>query len=232
MNLLSKKIFILIIIFCFTCSNAQKNKISIAYNKTFPEKTQTSSTLNGFEFEFERKISKSFSISGNIEFDRLNTFPNFTNGGLTSQNTELQNYIFKNVKEAGLLWQKVNQQIYTANLNYYILNKEKNKIYATIGGGLNIQDALEYGISDTKINIYQDGHTELIQFKDYYQPRTATTFVMQAGFGYDYDFKNNWVAGANLRLQMPLARDKYYFKHGGFGFDETLRLGFKIGKRF
>lgn len=228
---LLKIIFIVLINISYTIY-AQENKLSVAYVITKTEKGQTNSKLHGIEFEYERKLSNSFSVSINAEYDRLNTFPNFTNGGLINPNPELENYIYKNVRVASSLFQKVNQQIYTFNGNYYPLNRDKHKIYLTLGTGLNIQDALEYFITYAKININQDGSTVLVEYKSDYQPRTSKTVIMQTGLGYDYEIKNNWGVGANVRFQLPLARDRYYFKHGGFGFDETLRVGVKVGKRF
>lgn len=214
----------------------ENNKFSLGYVISKPEKSQGDFLLNGLEFEYSRFLNKSLSLSANIEFDRHNNFPKFVNGGMNTglnPNPELLKYIYTNVRSAGGLWTKVNQSIYSINLNYFPINKKHHNLYITGGFGINIQDALEYGIESARIKYYENGTTELVNYTDFYSQRSSNTIICQTGVGYDYLFLNsNWFIGTNLRLQFPIKRDDFFFKHGGFGFDETLRLGIKIGKKF
>ena len=221
----------------FSKFNSQQNhKLSLGYILSKPEKTQGDFLLNGLEFEYSRFLNKSLSISANIEFDRHNNFPKFTNGGINTglnPNPDLVKYIYDNVRSAGGLWTKVNQSIYAINLNYFPINKKHHNLYITGGLGINVQDALEYGIENVKVQYHENGTTEVVSYDDFYSHRSSNTVISQTGIGYDYLFLNsNWFIGTNLRLQFPIKRDDYFFKHGGFGFDETLRLGIKIGKKF
>lgn len=220
----------------FSKSYSQENhKLSLGYIISKPERSQGDFLLNGLEFEYSRFLNKSLSVSANIEFDRQNNFPKFTNGGINTglnPNPDLVKYIFANVRSAGGLWSKVNQSIYAINLNYFPINNNHHNLYITGGFGVNVQDALEYGIENAKIKYYENGTTELVSYTDFYSQRSSNTIIGQTGIGYDYIFLDNWFIGSNLRFQFPIKRDNYYFKHGGFGFDETLRLGIKIGKRF
>lgn len=233
----SKLCIVAIATMLFSNSYSQENnKLSFGYILSKPERSQGDFLLNGLEFEYNRSLNKSLSISTSIEFDRHNNFPKFTNGGINTglnPNPDLVKYIYANVRSAGALWAKVNQNIYAINLNYFPINDNHHNLYITGGFGINVQDALEYGIENAKIKYYENGTTELVSYTDFYSQRSSNTFICQTGIGYDYILLNsNWFIGTNLRLQFPIKRDEYFFKHGGFGFDETLRLGIKIGKRF
>lgn len=214
-------------VFCtVSYAQQQKNKLSLGYGIT-----KGDYWLHGLEFEYSRKLNKSFSVSANIGVDRYNGFPKFANGGINSgsnANPQLANYIKNNNPMLGELWARVNQNIYSIHLNYHPINNQRNNLYLIGGIGLNIQDALAYGIE----NITSNGTSGVASYTDYYSQRGAATIVGRAGIGYDYNMKGNWFVGSNLRVQLPIARDAYYFKHGGVGFDETLRLGVKVGKSF
>jgi hypothetical protein len=210
----------------------KKNKLSLSMTTS---KNVDYGRLNGLEFEYLKNFNKHFAGSTNIEFGRANSFPKFTNGGTTSDvstNSETISYIYENVRTTGFLWGKINQQIYSVNGYYLPLNNEKNSIYISNGIGLNIQDALDYGIGSTKTLIYADGTSSLKEFTDYYSQRGANTLVYLFGVGYDYKFNSNWHIGLNVRGQLPLTKNQNFYKYGGAGFDEILRFSIKIGREF
>lgn len=219
--------------FCEIKAQKKENKFSISYIFTSFDKSQGDFLMGGVEFEYMRKLNNRFSISGNIQFDRHNSFPKFSNGGINTglnPNIDLVNYINKNIRSVGELWTKINQTIYSINLNYSSLKIENHDLYFSSGVGLNIQDALTYGIESVRIKIYENGTSDLLSYTDYYSQRSSNTLIIQFGIGYDYKIYENWLIGTNLRIQLPIKRDEYFFKHGGFGFDETIRLGIKISK--
>lgn len=214
-------------------AQTHENRFSISYVFTSADKSQGDFLMGGIEFEYMRKLTDHFSISANIEFDRNNNFPKFSNGGMNTglnPNIDLVNFINNNIRTSGELWTKINQSIYSLNLNYNSSLNKKNKIYFIGGIGLNIQDALAYGIERIQIQINKDGTSDVLNYTDYYSQRSSNTLILQFGIGYDYQIQENLFIGTNLRVQLPLKRDQYFFKHGGFGFDETIRLGFKISK--
>ena len=238
MNLLKFKYRIVIfvaILLSITAYSQNKNKLSASIASSLPLNDYDNFIMPGIEFQYERVLNRYLSLSFNLEFDRYNNFPKFANGGMNSglnPNPELVKYIYENVRYVADLWDRVNQQIISVDLNFFPLVRERAQIYISGGIGLNIQDAINYGVNEATVKTNPDGSTELLRYLDYYSQRSANTLVVLTGLGYDYKFLNNWSLGANIRLQLPLIRDKAFFKYGGVGFDETARVAIKVGKSF
>jgi hypothetical protein len=208
------------------------DKLSMSYVVSLPTYGKL---LHGFDFEYYRSLNKRFGVSANIEFGRYNTFPQFANGGTNvglNPNQQIVDYIYENVRLPGELWSKANQQIYSVSGYYFPLVTDKNSVYISTGVGMNIQDALDFGIESTKVKLYQDGSTELVSYENFISQRAANTLVVLLGTGYDYNIGKDLVLGINARLQLPLIRDKNVWVYGGAGFDDILRFGIKFGKKF
>ena len=193
-----------------------------------------SQILTGFDFGFSKDLSKRFGISVNIEFGRYNNLPKFMNGGSTGTTTtlqELDSYIYENVRGVGGLWQKTNQQIYSVSGYYNFVKTKNHNVNFNLGTGFNVQDSFDFGISYAKILIFEDGSTKLDKYETYFSQRNSTTLVLLTGIGYDYRVTDKMEIGINIRGQLPLKKEDYFFKVGGAGFDEILRFGFKITRR-
>lgn len=193
-----------------------------------------SQVLTGFDFGLSRDLNKRFGLSVNIEFGRYNNLPKFMNGGSTGTTTtlqELDSYIYENVREVGGLWQKTNQQIYSVSCNYNFLKTKNHNVNFNLGTGINVQDSFDFGISYAKILIFEDGSTKLDKYETYFSQRNSATLVLLTGIGYDYRVTDKMEIGINIRGQLPLKKEDYFFKVGGAGFDEILRFGLKITRR-
>lgn len=208
------------------------DKLSVSYVVSLPTYGEL---LHGFDFEYYRGLNKRFGVSANIEFGRYNTFPKFANNGTNiglNPNQQIVDYMYDNVRFPGGLWSRVNQQIYSLSGYYFPLVTTKSSIYISTGVGINMQDALDFGIESTKVRINQDGSTELISYENFISQRAANTLVVLLGSGYDYNIGKDLVLGINARLQLPLHIDKNVWLYGGAGFDEIIRFGIKFGKKF
>lgn len=193
-----------------------------------------SQILTGFDFGLSKDLSKRFGISVNIEFGRHNNLPKFMNGGSIGATTtlpELDNYILENVRDVGGLWQKTNQQIYSLSGYYSFIKTKKHSANLNLGAGYNVQDSFDFGISYAKILIYEDGSTKLDKYETYFSQRNSTTLVLLSGIGYDYQINDKLEIGINIRGQLPLKQEDYFFKVGGAGFDEILRFGLKLTRK-
>lgn len=213
---------------------AQEKKTKISSNFVTSFSGRDSQILTGFDFGLSKDLSKRFGISVNVEFGRYNNLPKFMNGGSIGATTtlqELENYIFENVRGVGGLWQKTNQQIYSLSGYYNLVKTKKQSANLNLGIGYNVQDSFDFGISYAKILIYEDGSTKLDKYEHYFSQRNSTTLVLLTGIGYDYQITDKMEIGLNIRGQLPLARDDYFFKIGGAGFDEILRFGLKISRK-
>jgi hypothetical protein len=212
----------------------QENSTKISSSFVTSFSGRDSQILTGFDFGLSKDLSKRFGLSVNIEFGRYNNLPKFMNGGSIGTTTtlqELDNYIYKNVRGIGVLWQKTNQQIYSLNGYYNFMNTKRHSANLNLGTGFNVQDSFDFGISYAKILIYEDGSTKLDKYETYFSQRNSTTLVLLAGIGYDYRVTDKMEIGINIRGQLPLAKDDYFFTIGGAGFDEILRFGLKITRR-
>ena len=63
-----------------------------------------------------------------------------------------------------------------------------------------------------------------------YLIKNIETLVNLKTVGYYYTLLQNFTAGINIREQLVLLRDSYFFKTGGRS-DELIRLGFKLRKK-
>lgn len=210
---------------------AQENhKFSVSNVTTRPSTEDL--LFNGWEFEYDYSITDRLSRSLNMQFDRFNSFPKYANkaGAINAFQIDRENFINGVAKDLtlGNPWVKGSQNIYTVNANYSIVKNEKSNLYVTAGAGANVQDVLEYGLSE----IVKDADDSVKSFKDYTSHYTTILWVAQAGLGYEYTIKNNWLLGANLRYQFPVSKDEYLFSIGGINFNELFKIGVKIGKRF
>lgn len=205
-----------------------KNKVSLGYVSSIGDNAKQA--LHGVELEYKRFLNKRFAVSANLQWDRYNNFPHFANGGNNTNNQDIINHIYNNAKGLGSRWNRIHQSVYTLNLNYSPIHNAQHNLYVIGGLGLNVQDAIEYGIESVTI---ESSTNKIIDYTDYFSQRSAKTFITQLGLGYDYTLKNNWTIGTNLRLQLPIARDKYFFyRNNGIGFDELGKLGISVGKKF
>lgn len=185
--------------------------------------------MKGVEFEYGVKISPKFILTAGAEFTRYNDFPSFANRGDIgggNLNKEVDNYIRNNIKGSQQLWSRVNQQIYTIGVNFSPFGNEKHEPYIRTGLGINVQDALSYSVESIKNkSITED-------YKNVVSQRSASTLVVIPAVGYNFHFNNKWALGTHIDFQLPLARSNNYFKYGGAGFDEYLKIGFKIVRKF
>ena len=212
----------------------QENEIKISSSFVTSFSGGDFQILTGFDFGLSKDFSKRFGISVNIEFGRYNNLPQFMNGGSTGATTtlgELDDYIYKNVRQVGGLWQKTNQQIYSLSGYYNFVKTNKHSVNINLGTGFNVQDSFDFGVSFVRILLYQDGSTKLDKYETYFSQRNSTTLVFLTGIGYDYKFTDKMEIGINIRGQLPLERDDHFFTIGGAGFDEILRFGLKITRR-
>lgn len=212
----------------------QENSTKISSNFVTSFSGRDSQILTGFDFGLSKEVSKRVGISVNIEFGRYNNLPQFMNGGSTGATTtlqELDDYIYNNVRGVGGLWQKTNQQIYSLSGYYNFVKTKKHSVNINLGTGFNVQDSFDFGISYAKILIYEDGSTKLDKYETYFSQRNSTTLVLLTGIGYDYKLTDKMEIGINIRGQLPLERDDYFFTIGGAGFNEIVRFGLKITRR-
>lgn len=230
-----KRIYTLGVILCSAIVSPkifaqEKHKFSISNVATIP--TNESGLLNGWAFEYGYSLNNRLMISLNMQFDRLNSFPKYTNkvGAINTSEVERETFFNNVAKDLSLTdsWKKVSQNIYTINADYSVIKSNKNRLYLTAGVGVNIQDVLEYGLS----KIEKDTNGTVKSFEDYTSHYTTTLLIAQGGVGYEYTIKNNWFVGTDFRFQLPISKDENLFSKGGVNYNETFKLGIKVGKRF
>lgn len=185
--------------------------------------------MRGVEFEYGRKITPKLTLTAGAEFTRFNNFPSFANRGDLgggNLNQEVHYYIKNNVKSSQQLWSRVNQRIYTIGINFSPLNSNKHEPYIRTGVGLNVQDVFNYNIESIEnLPISTD-------YRGVVSQRSANTLVVIPAVGYNFHFNERWALGTHIDFQLPLSRSKNYFKYGGAGFDEYLKIGLKVSRKF
>jgi hypothetical protein len=206
--------------------NKNYSKISLSYIQATTDlniKYRTS----GLEIEYYKNLHKRYGISFNFETSFFNNIPKLLpeSSEKTVNSNNIANYTQYLVEKSS-----ISQSIISGHFYLNLLNSNKNFLYISNGVGLNIQRIgyfyyLQYS--------FTMNNGELIEkySNDDYLFKNTETIVYNLGLGYDYKFFKNYSIGINIRGQLPLVRDKYFFKTGG-GYDELIRVGIKLGRAF
>lgn len=220
-----KKGLFLLSFLMFFGAKSQNHSVSLGGNLIFSQER-----LSGLSFEYGLKISPKFTLTAGAEFSRYNNFPAFANrgiiGGHQPQNQEVHHFIVNNVKSSQTLWKRYHQQNYSLGVNFFPFKNEKHRPYLRAGLGLSVQDAFELNIESV------ENQTIAENYKIGISQRGATILAVLPAVGYDFHWNEKWAVGAEIGGQLPVTRSKNYFKYGGAGFDEFLKAGIKITRKF
>ena len=204
----------------------QFNKISVSFIEASTDQGLSDKT-KGLEFEYYLNLKKRYGISISVEGSSFNSIPAiFYYGNESNINAnEIKNY--------EILYQEnktISQIVIASHFYLNLINKQKHFLYFSNGLGYNIQrityqNYFQYNFTLNNNQIVTK-NAELS-----YLIKNTETLVYLTSIGYDYTLPQNFTIGINIRGQLPVIRDSYFFKTGG-GYDELIRIGFKLGKKF
>ena len=119
--------------------------------------------------------------------------------------------------------------VFASHFYLNLVNKQKHLLYFSNGLEYNTQKIPSQNYFQYNFTLYNNQivikKTELS-----YLIKNIETLVNLTTIGYDYTLPQNFTAGINIREQLVLLRDSYFFKTGGRS-DELIRLGFKLRKK-
>jgi hypothetical protein len=178
------------------------------------------------EIEYYKNLHKRYGISINFETSYFNNIPKLQPESSEKRVNvnEIDSYSIFFIENS-----TINQSIISTHFCFNLLNSDKNFLYISNGAGLNIQNITYFYY--TKNSFLMNNGEIIDKYNDKnYLIKNTQTIVYMLGVGYEYKIIKNYSIGINIRGQLPLVRDKYFFKTGG-GYDELLRLGLKITRR-
>lgn len=207
-------------------TNNKFSKISVNYIESSSDQSIDDRT-KGLEMEYYFNLKKRYGISISLEGSSFNNVPAVFSYGdeRTINSNEIKNYeiSFKENKT-------ISQIVFASHFYLNLIKKQKHLLYFSNGVGYNIQRITYQNYFQYNFTLNNDEtvtkNTELS-----YLVKNTETLVYLTTLGYDYTLWKNFTIGINIRGQLPVIRDNHFFKTGG-GYDELVRLGFKVGKKF
>ncbi|OUD35901.1 hypothetical protein [Flavobacterium sp. FPG59] len=207
-------------------TNYKFSKISASYIEASSDQSIGDRT-KGLEMEYYFNLKKRYGISMSLERSSFKNVPAvFSYGDERTINiNEIKNYeiSFKQNKT-------ISQIVFASHFYLNLINKPKHFLYFSNGLGYNIQRITYQNFTQYTFNL-KSNEAVIQNTEPTYMVKNTETVVNLSSIGYDYILPNNFSVGINIRAQLPVIRDKYFFKTGG-GYDELIRLGFKVGKKF
>lgn len=207
-------------------TNYKFSKISVSYIDASNLNFSTEKT-RGLELEYHLNLKKRYGISFSVEGSSFNNIPEIFNYGdkRVVNVDEINNleFFFKENRT-------ISQIVFASHFYLNLINKPKHFLYFSNGLGYNIQRITYQNFTQYTFNL-KSNEAVIQNTEPTYMVKNTETVVNLSSIGYDYILPNNFSVGINIRAQLPVIRDKYFFKTGG-GYDELIRLGFKVGKKF
>lgn len=228
MNVINKRIIAVIAAMISILSNAQsdfKNKLALQIYKSTNDSDQKKLS-NGVEIEYQRKINRWFAVGSNIEKSRFDNIPDINPYKNSEGTGNIKDFVRKEIFVFSN--ETINYNAFSLHILFTPINNQNNIAYISNGLGYALQDITYQNVIKED---YIFTNKTLQAYNVSYMTKNTKALTYLLGIGYDRYITNNWFLGINIRGQLPLIRDKYFWKTGG-GFDELLRYGVKIGRRF